>query len=249
MTIRREVQKAKSSVLYRARTQQPYRRRFVATLLACGACCVWLTSPVAAAAAVRAPHYAKAPTGRFPQLPGTIEPQVCASCTPPLVYYGGPVMNSNGANGVTITPIWWQPSGGRFFYPSFYRDLIDQYITDIAVASGSTDNVYSIDTEYYDKVGGVKTYMTYKLTAGTPLEDTDAFPANGCKQAPGYFGVPHRRPVARRAESYHEQPEVAHDAGLLLPGLLAAGRRDRGRRRVELGQRLLRLPPRLRFRL
>ncbi len=186
MAIRRQVQNKKSSGLHRARPKQPQRTRIVATLLACGACCVWLTSPVAAVAAVRASQYAKAPTGQFQQLPGTIEPQVCASCTPPLIYYGGPVMNSNGAKGVTITPIWWQPSGGRFFYPSFYQDLIDQYITDIAAASGSTDNVYSVATEYYDKVGGVKTYMTYKLTAGTPLEDTDAFPANGCKQAPGY---------------------------------------------------------------
>ncbi len=154
MAIRSEVLKAKSTALHGAPTQGPYRSRFVATLLACGACDVWLTSPVAAVAAVRAPLYAKAPTGRLPQLPGTIEPQVCASCTPPLIYYRGPVMDSNGAKGVTITPIWWQPSGGRFFYPSFYRDLIDQYITDIAAASGSTDNVYSIDTEYYDKRWG-----------------------------------------------------------------------------------------------
>ncbi len=166
--------------------QQPHWLRFITAVMACGACCVWATSPVAASAVVRTPHYAKAPSGQVPQLPGTIEPQVCASCTPPLIYYGGPVMETNGSKGVTITPIWWQPRGGRFKFPSVYQDLLDQYTTDIAAASGSTDNVYSINTEYYAVVGGVKTYITYKITAGTPLEDTDAFPANGCKPAPGY---------------------------------------------------------------
>ena len=31
---------------------------------------------------------------------------------------------------------------------------------DVAAASGTTDNIYSIDSEYYDVVGGMKTYIT-----------------------------------------------------------------------------------------
>jgi Phosphate-induced protein 1 conserved region len=161
--------------------------KFIAALLACGSCCLWAAAPPAAATPRGTAHRVKGTTGKDPQLPGTIEPQVCASCTPPLLDSGGPVMATNGAAGLTVTPIWWQPSGGRYRFPSVYEDLLDQYVHDIATASGSTDNIYSILTEYYDVVGGVKTYVSYKIAAGTPLVDTDDFPSNGCRPAPGYF--------------------------------------------------------------
>ncbi len=166
-------------------SQRHGRGVFIAALLACGACCVWATTPVAAAAPLRASHRAKEPTGEDSQLPGTIEPQICASCAPPLAQEGGPVMDTNGADGLTITPIWWQPSGGRYVFPSVYEHLLDQYVHDIAAASGSTDNVFSVLAEYYQTVDGLKKYLTYKFTAGTPVVDTAAFPANGCKPAPG----------------------------------------------------------------
>ncbi len=161
--------------------------RVAVALIICCAGCVWAITPVAvAAAAVKTPVATKTPNGQDPQVTGTIEPQVCASCTPPLIYSGGPVLSTNGSSGLTVTPIWWQPSGGKYSFPSVYEDLVDQYIHDVAAASGTTDNVYSILSEYFDVVGGVKTYLTYKLASGTPLEDTDAFPANGCKPAPGF---------------------------------------------------------------
>jgi hypothetical protein len=159
---------------------------FMAAMLACAACCAWAIAPVAAAAPAGAAHATKYPTREDPQLPTNIEPQVCANCTPPLLYSGGPVMSTNGAKGVTITPIWWQSSGTRFRFPAGYEALLERYIRDISAASGSTDNVYSIDTEYYDMVGGVKTYISYKFTAGKPLVDTDSYPASGCKEAPGF---------------------------------------------------------------
>ena len=167
------------------RSRRPSPGVFIAASLACGACCAWATSPVAAAAPLRASHRAKEPNGEDAQLPGTIEPQICSSCSPPLAEEGGPVMDSNGADGLTITPIWWQPSGGRYVFPSAYENLLDQYVHDIAAASGSTDNVFSVLTEYYQTVDGLKKYITYKFTGGTPIVDTAAFPANGCKPAPG----------------------------------------------------------------
>ena len=103
-----------------------------------------------------------------------------------MLYSGGPVLSTNGAAGLTVTPIWWQPSGSPYSFPSIYQDLLDQYVKDVAAASGGTDNVYSILTEYYEVAGGLKTYLSYKVTAGTPLVDTSAFPADGCKPAPGY---------------------------------------------------------------
>ena len=104
------------------------------------------------------------------------EPEVCSGCVPPLSYSGGPVM-STSRWWVTVTPIYWQPS--RVITTSrrgSSRSSLS-YVRDIAVASGHPTNVYSDDTEYYQKANGVKTYITYKLAAGTPIIDTDALPA------------------------------------------------------------------------
>ena len=161
-------------------------RAFGAAVVVFGACSGASTSPIAAAAADRAPRQKPVLAAEYPQSEGTIEPQVCSSCTPPLIYYGGPVLSTNGARGLTVTPVWWQPSGSRYRFPASYESLLDQYIHDVAAASGSTDNIYSIDTEYDDVLAGVKTYISYKISAGTPLVDAGAFPANGCKPAPSF---------------------------------------------------------------
>jgi hypothetical protein len=79
------------------------------------------------------------------------EAGVCANCKPPLVYRNGLVMGTGTPAGtITITPIYWAPAGYNFdtFDPT-YRSLVNQYITDIAAASGTTSNVYSILPEYY----------------------------------------------------------------------------------------------------
>jgi hypothetical protein len=115
-----------------------------------------------------------------------IEPQVCSNCTPPLLYDGGPVLATNAAGGLTVTPVYWAPLGWAHPFPARYRRIIDGYIASVAAASGKTDNVYSIDTEYYDKSGGLRTSISYAITAGTPILDTRRFPANGCKPARGY---------------------------------------------------------------
>ena len=65
------------------------------------------------------------------------------------------------------------------------KGFLDQYISDVAAASGSTGNIYSIDTDYYDVVSSVKTCVSYKISGGTPLVAPYAFPAKGCKPAPG----------------------------------------------------------------
>ena len=177
--------------------------RFIAAVLAGGACCAWAVTPVAAAP-LQVQHRAQGGAGGGPQLSGTIEPQVCASCTPPLLYSGGPVMATNGANGLTVTPIWWQPSGGRFRFPTFYVDLLDQYIHDVAASSGGNDNIYSILTEYYEKSGGVKTYVTYKMTAGTPTGHETPSPPTAAS----------RRPASRRAS---RTPRYVMSSGPLRP--------------------------------
>ena len=100
------------------------------------------------------------------------EPGVCKGCTPPLVYSGGPVL---GASGLTITPIYWSPSG--YDMPQTYVAGVNQYLSDIATASGATDNTYAIGTEYGQQGNGGNATIQYKITAGSPITDTNAFPS------------------------------------------------------------------------
>ncbi len=40
--------------------------------------------------------------------------------------------------------------------------------------------MYSIATEYYGMAGSVKVPITYKITSGAPIIDTNPLPKNGC---------------------------------------------------------------------
>jgi hypothetical protein len=116
-------------------------------------------------------------------------PDYCKACKPPLTYGGGPLMYTSGPTGLTVTPIFWEPAGSGYTFPETYEAIINGYIADVAAASGATDNVYSIATEYYDVSHGQPRYARYKIAAGTPIVDTRPLPAeNGCK-ATGDFRV------------------------------------------------------------
>ncbi len=112
----------------------------------------------------------------------------CNGCTPPLIYSGGPVMDTSGPNGVTITPIYWIPDGSATPFPDDYQTIINGYVTDVAAASGSTDNVYSINAEYFQTTGGAQHAIAYQIKAGTPIVDTAPFPADGCTPGKEYTG-------------------------------------------------------------
>ncbi|MCU1387666.1 MAG: hypothetical protein JWL72_1004, partial [Ilumatobacteraceae bacterium] len=109
----------------------------------------------------------------------------CDGCVPPLTYLGGPVMDTTGPDGVTITPIYWAPPDAQPF-PDGYQSIIDGYVGNVAAASGTTSNTYSVATEYYQEAGGAKTGVTYHITAGTSVVDTQPFPADGCTVLTGY---------------------------------------------------------------
>lgn len=107
----------------------------------------------------------------------------CDGCTPPLVYLGGRVMDTTQDAGLTITPIYWEPADGRVTFPDGYERIINEYVANVAADSDSTSNVYSVDSEYYQDIGGTKTPIRYHFTAGTPIVDTAPFPASGCPLA------------------------------------------------------------------
>ncbi len=93
--------------------------------------------------------------------------------SPPLVYHsGGSVMGASAA--VTVTPIFWAPAG--FSFPSTYKSLITQFLTDVAHDSGTSTNVFSNLEQY---TNGSGTHILYDLTAGTAIDDTTAYPTSG----------------------------------------------------------------------
>ncbi len=153
----------------------------VAVLVTCSG---WTTAPVVAPETSSAPVHTPAKSAPTSPTVGADEPQICQGCAPPLTYLGGPVMSTTPA-GVTVTPVYWEP-GGKYSFSSDYKTILDDFITNVAAASGTTSNVYSVSTEYSQTVGGTKSYVSYKVTAGTPTDDTDAFPADGCTADTGY---------------------------------------------------------------
>jgi hypothetical protein len=95
-------------------------------------------------------------------------------------------MSTHAPTGLTITPIFWEPGGGRYAFPPRYESIIEGYITNVAAASGSSDNVYSVSTEYYEVSHGAETFLSYHIHAGATVIDTDALPQSGCRPGPGY---------------------------------------------------------------
>jgi hypothetical protein len=89
----------------------------------------------------------------------------------PVVYHSGQVMQTN-----TAYAIYWSPSG---FSDASYENLINRYFGDVAAASSSPSNVYSVATQYYDNNGAIR----YKSTFGGAYVDTNPFPVSGCGQA------------------------------------------------------------------
>jgi hypothetical protein len=94
---------------------------------------------------------------------------------PPLIWHGGAVMGTAETGPVVITPIFWTPPGHPM--AASYMSLLTQYIDDVAAASGSTSNVFSILTEYSGSDG----QNVYNIQAGTPITDTNPLPKDGCK--------------------------------------------------------------------
>ena len=111
--------------------------------------------------------------------------------TPPLLYWGGPVMPSTKMSQVTVTPIFWNPPPahpGPGGHPGpgpgpgmdgRYKDLITQYLGDVAHDSGLNTNVFSVATEYAGSNGTIGNYV--KL--GKPIDDKQPLPPSGCMVA------------------------------------------------------------------
>src|SRR5581483_3298963 len=75
--------------------------------------------------------------------------------------------------------IYWIPSG--YSVSPNYVSLINRYFTDVAADGGSNQNVYSVETQYYDGTGPI----AYSSTFGGYTIDTTPFPANAYSSCGG----------------------------------------------------------------
>jgi hypothetical protein len=64
-------------------------------------------------------------------------------------------------------------------FDAAYQTVINRYLTDVAADSTGVDNVYAVDTQYYDDPGHV--LIQYQSTFGGSYVDKDPLPANGCE--------------------------------------------------------------------
>ena len=94
---------------------------------------------------------------------------------PPLLQHTGPVMSTPSAgNQVVVTPIYWEPAGSTF--TASYKNVLNQYLADVAADSDKTTNVFSTMFQYSGSNGAIN----YRMKLGTPISDTTAYPAAGC---------------------------------------------------------------------
>jgi hypothetical protein len=97
-----------------------------------------------------------------------------ANGTPPLLFHGGPVMGTKSTGAVVVTPIYWNPSGHPM--DSSYKNIITQYLNDVATDSGKHTNVFSTLSEYFGTNGAIR----YRIKVKSPINDTHPLPASSC---------------------------------------------------------------------
>lgn len=114
---------------------------------------------------------------------GSAVPKHGAGTTPPLFFLGGPVMGTSASQPITVTPIFWAPSGVSF--TAQYKNLIVRYLQDVAKASATRKNVFATNTEYNGSNGA----HHYLVKVGNPINDTttpySTGGSGGCTPSPG----------------------------------------------------------------
>ena len=156
----------------------------------------------------------------------------CDGCTPPLTYQGGPVLDTDSATGLTVTPIYWAPSGSPDQFPASYESIINGYVVNIAAASGQTTNVYSVDGEYYQENAGAKQYVKLRLQSGQSDRRHGHAPGQRLQADCWQYGLHHGSANPQRTD--HACPEAGIDDGYqpLLSDVSGAQRRDPRPRQV-----------------
>ena len=128
---------------------------------------MWAKNPIQPPAPTCTPAASPAPVK-------ATAPSPPSSGTPPLLIHSGTVAGTVATPGeITITPIYWVPSGGPFTIPAAYSNLVNQYVADVAADNGTKSNMFSVVQQY---TNASNTNLTYKVHAGLPLTDSAALP-------------------------------------------------------------------------
>jgi plastocyanin len=93
-------------------------------------------------------------------------------------YEGGPVLH-------TVKPyvIFWDPSGVTSPTSTTSKQIIDQYLTDVAATSSAPQDTYGVGRQYYDSAGIAGAGVTF--SAGTQaFTDTDSYPLPDTSNCP-----------------------------------------------------------------
>jgi hypothetical protein len=101
------------------------------------------------------------------------------SGTPPFTPGANAVVMGTSA-AVTITPIYWAPSG--YSFDSTYSGITSRFLADVAHDSGLPTNVFSALTQYTDASSA---HFLDQFVAGSPIVRTDPYPSSvsptGCQ--------------------------------------------------------------------
>ncbi|HKV84240.1 MAG TPA: hypothetical protein VJN88_06765 [Ktedonobacterales bacterium] len=106
--------------------------------------------------------------------------------TPPLLFHGsagaascsftpcdnGNVLMTESTGPLVVVPIYWDPSES---ISASYRDIINDYLGNVAKDSGHNNNVFSVSNEYYGNNGQIR----YHIKLGDVITDTNPI-TSGC---------------------------------------------------------------------
>jgi hypothetical protein len=130
-------------------------------------------------------------------------------------------MATRARTGMTVTPIFWEPAGGRYVFPAGFVSVIHGFLANIAAASGSDNNFVSVTTEYYQDVRGLRASVHYDVRALPAVVDTTPFPPDGCTPDPAYttcISDSQLRSELRRVTSARGLPtDLSHFYPVFLP--------------------------------
>jgi hypothetical protein len=115
--------------------------------------------------------------GNCPAKNAAMKASDTANGTPPLIFHGGPVMDTRSTGPLVVTPIFWSPPGHPM--SASYEALLLSYLGNVALASGRPTNVFSVATEYSGSNGQIR----YQVRFGFPIFDSHPLPVNGCQVA------------------------------------------------------------------
>jgi hypothetical protein len=110
----------------------------------------------------------EAPGGETAEIGARVDlGQTSFSSTENLAYHEGPVLHTN-----TTYAIYWVPSGSTV--SAKYTSLINGFLTNVALASGASTNVFATATQFYDATGPITSKSSFGgsyLDTSTPIPD------------------------------------------------------------------------------